>query len=132
AALESSLQALITTIGVAGAGLTATASAVWSVATRLLSAGTNIVLAKGTGITGFNDLSADAVNAEVDTALADYDGPTHTELTSELATADDAVLAAVATLDSSLITRRGTAQAGSFDIITIDAGASSQEVYGGQ
>lgn len=45
--------------------------AVWSTATRLLTAGTNIVLAKGTGVTGFNDLSAAAVNAEVDTAIAD-------------------------------------------------------------
>lgn len=36
------------------------------------------------------------VNAEADTALADYDAPTHTELTAELATADDAVLAQVA------------------------------------
>lgn len=45
--------------------------AVWSTATRLLTAGTNIVLAKGTGITGFNDLSAAQVNAEADTALAD-------------------------------------------------------------
>lgn len=97
AALESSLQSLITTIGAAGAGLTATASAVWSVTTRLLTAGTNIVLTKGTSILGFNDLSAAAVNAEVDTALADYDGPTHTELTAELATADDAVLAVIGT-----------------------------------
>jgi len=39
------------------------------VATRLLTAGTNIALAKGTGVTGFNDLSAAQVNAEVDTAL---------------------------------------------------------------
>ncbi len=54
--------------------------AVWSVATRLLTAGTNIVLAKGTGVTGFNDLSAAAVNAEVDTALADYDPPTKAEM----------------------------------------------------
>jgi hypothetical protein len=45
--------------------------AVWSTATRVLTAGTNIVLAKGTGITGFNDLSAAQVNAEADTALAD-------------------------------------------------------------
>lgn len=74
------------------------AADIWAVATRLLSAGTNIVLAKGTGVTGFNDLSAAAVNAEVDTALADYDGPTHTELTAELASADDATLAAIAGL----------------------------------
>jgi hypothetical protein len=45
--------------------------AVWSTATRLLTAGTNIALAKGTGVTGFNDLSAAEVNAEADTALAD-------------------------------------------------------------
>jgi hypothetical protein len=44
--------------------------AVWSVAARLLTAGTNIVLAKGTGVTGFNDLSAAQANAEVVDALA--------------------------------------------------------------
>lgn len=58
--------------------------AVWSTATRVLTAGTNIVLAKDTGVTGFNDLSAAQVNAEVDTGLADYDGPTHAELVSEI------------------------------------------------
>lgn len=46
-------------------------SAIWSNVTRTLTAGTNIVLAKGTGITGFNDLSAAQVNAEADTALSD-------------------------------------------------------------
>lgn len=70
-ALEASLQSLITTVGAAGAGLTATASAVWSVATRVLTAGTNIVLAKGVGVTGFNDLSAAQVNAEAGQALVD-------------------------------------------------------------
>lgn len=62
------------------------AADVWAVATRLLTAGTNIVLAKGIGVTGFNDLSAAQVNAEADTALADYDGPTHAELVSEINT----------------------------------------------
>lgn len=38
------------------------------------------------------------VNTEADQALADYDGPTHTELTTELATADDATLAAIAAI----------------------------------
>lgn len=37
------------------------AADVWSVGTRLLTAGTNIVLAKGTGITGFNDIAATAI-----------------------------------------------------------------------
>lgn len=34
--------------------------AVWSTAARVLTAGTNIVLAKGTGVTGFNDIAAGA------------------------------------------------------------------------
>lgn len=46
-------------------------NAVWAAVTRTLTAGTNIVLAKGTGVTGFNDLSAAQVNAEADTALSD-------------------------------------------------------------
>jgi hypothetical protein len=65
-------------VGAVAAGAIAAAAfaanaldAVWSTATRLLTAGTNIVLAKGTGVTGFNDLSAAQVNAEADTALAD-------------------------------------------------------------
>jgi hypothetical protein len=41
------------------------ATAVWAAGTRELSSGNNIVLAKGTGVTGFNDLSAAQVNAEV-------------------------------------------------------------------
>lgn len=58
--------------GITAASFAANAlDAVWSVATRLLTAGTNIVLAKGTGVTGFNDLSAAQVNTEADTALAD-------------------------------------------------------------
>lgn len=44
---------------------------VWAFGSRVLTAGTNIVLAKGTGITGFNDLSTAQVNAEVDTAIGD-------------------------------------------------------------
>jgi hypothetical protein len=35
-------------------------------------------------IAALNNLSAAQVNAEVDTALADYDGPTHAELVSEI------------------------------------------------
>lgn len=38
---------------------------IWASVSRTLTAGTNITLAKGTGITGFNDLSAAQVNAEV-------------------------------------------------------------------
>lgn len=46
-------------------------TATWATTTRVLTAGTNIALAKGTGVTGFNDLSAAQVNAEADTALTD-------------------------------------------------------------
>jgi hypothetical protein len=48
-------------------------------------------------------LATDAVaeiNATVDTALSDYDGPTNAELTTALAAADDAVLAAIAALNN--------------------------------
>lgn len=56
------------------------AADVWSSGTRTLTAGTNITLAKGTGVTGFNDLSASDVNAEVVDALATdtYAEPTGT------------------------------------------------------
>jgi hypothetical protein len=41
-----------------------TPTLMWSNATRTLTAGTNIVLAKGTGITGFNDITATNVWSE--------------------------------------------------------------------
>lgn len=47
-------------------------------------------------IAALNNLSAAQVNAEVDQALTDYDGPTNAELATALAAADDAVLAQVA------------------------------------
>lgn len=63
---------------------THSAADVWAVATRVLTAGTNIALAKGTGVTGFNDLSAAQVNAEVVDALATdtYAEPTGTPSTT--------------------------------------------------
>lgn len=65
---------------------------VWAYATRILTAGTNIALAKGVGVTGFNDLSAAQVNAEADTALADYDAATG----AEVAGLNDPTAAAIA------------------------------------
>lgn len=61
----------ITAAALASDAGTEIGTAVWASTTRLLTAGTNIVLTKGTGVTGFNDLSAAAVNAEVDTAISD-------------------------------------------------------------
>lgn len=49
------------------------ASDVWAVATRVLTAGTNIALAKGVGVTGFNDLDAAGVRSAVGLASANLD-----------------------------------------------------------
>lgn len=48
-------------------------TAVWATTTRELTAGTNIVLAKGTGVTGFNDLDATGVRGAVGLAAANLD-----------------------------------------------------------
>jgi hypothetical protein len=61
------------TSGQAGYKLDAgTTTNVWAASTRTLSAGTNIVLTKGTGITGFNDITSqsvwDVLSANVTTA----------------------------------------------------------------
>lgn len=57
-----------------GAGYSTHAAAdVWAVATRVLTAGTNIVLAKGTGVTGFNDLDAAGIRTAVGLASANLD-----------------------------------------------------------
>lgn len=61
------------------------AAAVWNNSTRTLSSGANIALAKGTGITGFNDLDATAVQAAATAALNAYDPPTKAEMDSGLA-----------------------------------------------
>lgn len=55
------------------------ATAVWASATRILTAGTNIVLAKGTGVTGFNDIAATdvwAAAARTLTANTNLNDPT--------------------------------------------------------
>ncbi|TIS18418.1 MAG: hypothetical protein E5X11_30475, partial [Mesorhizobium sp.] len=57
--------------------------AVWSTATRVLTAGTNIVLAKGTGVTGFNDLDAPGVRAAVGMASANLDTQLSTLATND-------------------------------------------------
>ena len=51
------------------------AADIWAAGTRTLTAGTNIVLAKGTGVTGFNDPTAGAIADSVwDEAIADHLG----------------------------------------------------------
>lgn len=48
-------------------------TAVWATTTRELTGGTNIVLAKGVGVTGFNDLDAAGVRGAVGLAAANLD-----------------------------------------------------------
>lgn len=87
------------TAGSAGKALTdvpsasGNATAVWSAGTRLLTAGTNIVLAKGTGVTGFNDptaaATASAVRTELGVELGRVDVATSTRLAAGDYTAPD-------------------------------------------
>lgn len=49
------------------------ATAVWAAVTRTLTAGTNIALAKGVGVTGFTDLSAADVRTALGLAAANLD-----------------------------------------------------------
>jgi len=54
-------------------------------------------------LSGLNDLSAAQVNAEVDTALTDYDGPTDTEMLAAFAALNDVTTAQVNTeIDTAL------------------------------
>ena len=64
--------------GISAASLAADAgtelgTAVWATTTRELTSGTNIVLAKGLGVTGFNDLDAAGVRGAVGLAAANLD-----------------------------------------------------------
>jgi hypothetical protein len=71
------------------------AADVWAVATRVLTAGTNIALAKGTGITGFTDLDASGVRAAVGMTAANLD----TQLATIAAYIDTEVAAIKAVTD---------------------------------
>lgn len=69
------------------------AADIWSVGTRLLTAGTNIVLAKGVGVTGFTDLSA----AQVANAVWDELKASHTVADSFGDYLDDEITSRMAT-----------------------------------
>jgi hypothetical protein len=49
------------------------ADKVWATAARVLTAGTNIALAKGTGVTGLNDLDAGGIRSAIGMASANLD-----------------------------------------------------------
>lgn len=119
------LQAIVDKINsvdadLSGLSVAAIATAVWAAATRRLTDGTNIVLAKGVGLIGLNDETKAAIALAVRTELAVElarldtntgsratqtsvdDIPTTTEFAAALAAADDATLAAVAGAQSDI------------------------------
>jgi hypothetical protein len=53
-------------------GSTHSAADVWAVATRVLTSGTNIVLAKGVGVTGFNDIDGTSVTVTTNSDKTGY------------------------------------------------------------
>ena len=63
----------ITAASIAADAGTEIGTAVWATTTRVLTAGTNIALAKGVGVTGFNDLDAAGVRGAVGLAAANLD-----------------------------------------------------------
>ncbi|RWB66558.1 hypothetical protein [Mesorhizobium sp.] len=71
--MDSSIGAVATGVIAAASFASGALDAVWSTTTRLLTAGTNIVLAKGTGVTGFNDLDTAGVRGAVGMAAANLD-----------------------------------------------------------
>jgi hypothetical protein len=82
------------------------AGSVWNYVTRILTAGTNIVLAKGTGVTGFTDLDAAGVrtavglaSANLDTQLTAIDDFLDTEVAAIKAKTDNLPAAPAATGD---------------------------------
>ena len=93
AALEASLQTLITTVGAAGAGLTATATAVWAVATRVLTAATNITSTGGTTVPQTGDSYARIGAAGVSLTAIPWNAAWDAEVQSEVQDALDATLA---------------------------------------
>jgi hypothetical protein len=96
--------------------------AVWSVAARLLTAGTNIVLAKGTGVTGFNDPTVGAIADQVwDEAIAGHAGAGSTGEALAGATAPTAAAVADAVWDEALA---GHAAGGSAGAALTGAGSA--------
>lgn len=61
AAIAAKVEEFLVNDGDSDATLAAISAAVWANATRTLTSGANIALAKGTGVTGFNDHSASDV-----------------------------------------------------------------------
>lgn len=106
--VDSYIGAVLAGVIAAGSFAANALDAVWSTTTRRLSDGTNIALAKGTGVTGFNDLDTTGVAAAVWNALK-------------------STYNAVGSFGHSTqgVIRQETAQAGASTTITLDSGASA-------
>jgi hypothetical protein len=124
AALKTLIDALIATVGVAGAGLTAVTTQVWAAGTRTLTAfdsafKTGYALS-ATGI----DAIAQTADGMVEMAKAVWDrllsGATH-----NIAGSAGRRLRTV----PQVLAREGTAQAGGASTITLDAGASTDNDF---
>jgi hypothetical protein len=97
--------------------------AVWAAGTRTLTAGTNIVLAKGTGVTGFTDLDAAGIRTAVGMTTANLD--TQLDALPTAAESATAVWAAAArTLTASLDPAAATIAAAVWDLATTGHTAS--------
>lgn len=119
----------ITSLKFAAGAITATVLATDAIGAAQIASG---AIVKGVEITGFNDLSAVQVNAEADTALADYDAPTKAELDTAVAnvSVDSIQATALADLfDTNSGTTYASAVAGSVvKEIADNAGGSSLTV----
>lgn len=102
--------------------------AVWSTASRLLTAGTNIVLSKGVGVTGFNDLDAAGVRTAVGLAAANLD----TQLTAIDDYLDTEVAAIKAKTDSLTFTVAGQVDANvqSVNDVTVNGTGAPGDEWG--
>ncbi len=115
---------VLTAAAIASDAGTELGTAVWATTTRELTAGTNIVLAKGTGVTGFNDLSAAQVNTEVDTGIADAALATAANLVTVAGYLDTEIAAILADTNE---LQTDWANGGRLDLI-LDARASQTSV----
>jgi hypothetical protein len=111
------------------------AGSVWNYVTRILTAGTNIALAKGTGVTGFTDLDAAGVrtavglaSANLDTQLTAIDDYLDTEVAAIKAKTDQMVFTTANRIDSTVVDKTGfSLAAAGLDSIVIETGLNARQ-----
>jgi hypothetical protein len=116
----------------AGSGSGATAQEVWEYATRTLTSGANIALAKGTGVTGFNDITAGNVRTELATELGRIDVAVSTRLAGASYTApSNADIAAIKLKTDNLPSDPADASVIAARFDTVDAAIAAIQTGGG-